>query len=342
MKAFLFALLVMLGVGVASGKWLVDRWEEPLLIPAQGTVLIVRPGQTLRSVANGMQQAGVLRVPQLLTWYGRFTGLDQQIKHGEYQLSPGMTVKGLLLLLQSGKVIDYQVTLPEGITLQAALDILQQQPALTADLEGIDDPRLLAMIEPYSKPEGLFFPDTYHYTRGTLHSQILRRSHQALLTVLNEQWQARADDLPYENAYEALIMASVVERETGAAHERAEIAGVFVRRLERRMRLQTDPTVIYGLGAAFDGNLRRKHLADKTNPYNTYQIRGLPPTPIALAGRDAIHAALHPADGKTLYFVARGDGTHQFSETFAAHQAAVRQYQLNRRQDYRSSPGPAR
>jgi UPF0755 protein len=159
-----------------------------------------------------------------------------------------------------------------------------------------------------------------------------------MLAVLAEEWQHRSQPLPYESPYEALIMASIVERETGLPDERGEIAGVFVRRLQRNMRLQTDPTVIYGLGEEFDGNLRRVHLLDQSNPYNTYRHRGLPPTPIALPGRAAIHAALHPQEGKTLFFVARGDGGHYFSETLAEHERAVRKYQLQRREDYRSAP----
>ena len=160
-----------------------------------------------------------------------------------------------------------------------------------------------------------------------------------MLQVLGEEWQDRAAELPYENPYDALIMASIIERETGLPEEREQIAGVFVRRLQRGMRLQTDPTVIYGLGTTYDGNLRRSHLKDDSNLYNTYRIHGLPPTPIALPGRGSIHAALHPADGTALFFVARGDGGHVFSATLAEHQAAVRKYQLQRKKNYRSSPG---
>ena len=241
-------------------------------------------------------------------------------------------------LLASGRVIQYQVTLPEGITVAQALAILRRESDLEVDLSGADDPRLLALAEPFGHLEGLFFPDTYHYARGASDWQILQRAHDAMLDILEVEWQQRADGLPYETAYQALIMASIIERETGLPEEREQIAGVFVRRLQQGMRLQTDPTVIYGVGDEFDGNLRRAHLQDEGNAYNTYRHGGLPPSPIALPGRAAIRAALHPAQGSALFFVARGDGGHVFSDTLAEHEAAVRRYQLQRRQDYRSSP----
>jgi UPF0755 protein len=189
-------------------------------------------------------------------------------------------------------------------------------------------------------PEGLFFPDTYVFSGATSDRDILRQAYRRMQSVLAEEWNSRAPNLPYRDAYEALIMASIVERETGVASERPTIAGVFVRRLQRDMPLQTDPTIIYGLGAGFDGNLRRRDLEDATNPFNTYTHRGLPPTPIALAGRAAIRAALQPASGDALYFVGKGDGSHQFSATLDEHEKAVRRYQIEqRRQDYRSRPG---
>ena len=191
-----------------------------------------------------------------------------------------------------------------------------------------------------SHPEGRFFPDTYLFTSSETDLDLLRRAFERMEEVLATEWQAKAENLPYDSPYEALIMASIVERETGAVHEREEVAGVFVRRLEKGMRLQTDPTVIYGMGEKYQGRITRKDLRTHTD-YNTYRIDGLPPTPIALPGREAIHAALNPAEGDTLYFVARGDGTHKFSKTLAEHQKAVRAFQLNRRSDYRSSPAPS-
>lgn len=313
------------------------RWEQPLAIHTGGLVLTVDAGDSLRAVTNQLQEDGVMPYPQLLLLYGRWTGMDAQIKRGEYQLHQGMTALDLLNLLQSGKVMHYQVTLPEGITLEQALGILGQQEALEHALSGSDDERIVRLTQDWKSPEGLFSPDSYRYVRGDSDWQILQRAYQSLQQQLQQEWDTRDDGLPYETPYEALIMASIIERETGVPQEREQIAGVFVRRLQLGMRLQTDPTVIYGI-EAFDGNLRRSHLADASNPYNTYRHGGLPPTPIALPGRAAIHAALHPAPGKTLYFVATGDGAHVFSATLAEHQRAVRKYQLRRKANYRSSP----
>lgn len=337
-KLLLLLLLAMLAAVLALQE-LERRWQEPLALPPGGLPLLVQPGDTLRAVAGRLHQDGAMRYPELLILYARWTGADQKIKHGEYLLNAPLTSIELLALLQSGKVLQYQVTLPEGITLQSAIAILADTEQLQSVLhEGASDPRILAMVAPYDSPEGWFFPDTYHFSRNSTDLGLLQRAQARMAEVLAEEWRGRAGELPYETPYEALIMASIIERETGLPEERGEIAGVFVRRLQRGMRLQTDPTVIYGLGDTFDGNLRRSHLRDDNNVYNTYRISGLPPTPIALPGRDSIHAALHPSEGSALYFVARGDGGHVFSDTLAEHQAAVRKYQLRRKKNYRSSP----
>jgi UPF0755 protein len=326
-------------IAVAAAGWQVWQWwQQPLNVPGGGYALIVERGQSLAHIAARLDEDGVYAHPRLLRLYGRWSGLDQSVKRGEYRVPAGTTPESLLVLLSQGRVVTYQVTLPEGITLARAIEILAEQPVLLHELSGPDDQRLLAMTAQFPSPEGWFFPDSYQYERGASDWEILQRAHVAMQRALADEWRNRADGLPYESPYEALIMASIVERETGLPEERAEIAGVFVRRLQRRMRLQTDPTIIYGLGPDFDGNLRRSHLKDADNPYNTYRHRGLPPTPIALPGRDAIHAALHPLPGETLFFVARGDGGHHFSVTLAEHERAVRKYQLNRREDYRSSP----
>jgi UPF0755 protein len=337
-RTILLLVLLLALSGWFALKELERRWQQPLVLDEQGVSLTVAAGDTLRKVVNKLHAQGVLPYPDLVVLFGRWTGLDQQIKRGEYLLLPPLTAESLLLLLQSGEVIQYQVTLPEGITLAQALKILAEQSRLEHVLTGPDDPRILEWVKPVQLPEGLFFPDSYNYVRGDTDLQILQRARHFMAEVLQEEWTQREEDLPYETAYEALIMASIIERETGLAEEREAIAGVFVRRLRQGMRLQTDPTVIYGLGSDYSGNLRRKHLNDESNPYNSYRHGGLPPTPIALAGRAAIHAALHPADGNALYFVARGDGGHVFSATLAEHERAVRKYQLRRRDDYRSSP----
>jgi UPF0755 protein len=335
----LVVLVLALAVLVAiSVNQLRSLWSAPLLIPEQGLVFTVVPGDSLGTVVDRLHTAGVLAYPRLTMLYGRWTGLDLQIKPGEYLLTQSATAESMLLLLQSGNVIQRQVTLPEGITLANALHILAQQEQLEKILEGPNDPRILELIKPHSNPEGLFFPDTYSFIRSDTDWSILQRAHSAMRTVLQKEWDARVSSLPYKTPYEALIMASIIERETGIPEEREKIAGVFVRRLQKAMLLQTDPTVIYGLGVKFDGNLQRKHLSEDSNSYNTYRHPGLPPTPIALPGRAAIHAAMHPDIGNSLYFVARGDGGHVFSETLSEHNNAVQQYQLQRREDYISTP----
>ncbi|NQX89077.1 MAG: endolytic transglycosylase MltG [Halioglobus sp.] len=335
-------LLIALAILAAILVWIWDevrtRWSTELDIPADGFVLTIDHGDSLRTVVDALAQAGVVPHPDLMVLYGRWTGVDQQIKRGEYRLSPGLNAKTLLAVLQKGDVIRYQVTLPEGISVQAALDILSQQSQLDSTIEGVTDRRILQLIRPHKNPEGLFFPDSYQYVRGDTDWSILQRAYSTMRDVLDDEWEAREEALPYATPYEALIMASIIERETGLPEERGQIAGVFVRRLQRGMLLQTDPTVIYGLGPAFDGNLKRRHLSEEDNAYNTYRRAGLPPTPIALPGRGAIHAALHPEPGTALYFVARGDGGHVFSDTLSQHNEAVREYQLKRRKDYTSSP----
>ena len=331
-------IAVVVVLFASTAKYLQHQWQQPLKIDAEGYHLVIGSGQTLRSVVAKLEADGIYQNGWMLSRYGRWTGLDQQIKRGEYLVPTGTTPVALLRLLQQGKVIRYQVTLPEGITVVKALQILAQNAELQHELSGIDDEKLKTLTRSRASAEGLFFPDSYQFERGASDWDVLSRAHAAMAVILEEEWQGREEELPYKNAYEALIMASIVERETGQPAEREEIAGVFVRRMNKGMRLQTDPTVIYGLGETFDGNLRREHLRDDNNVYNTYRHKGLPPTPIALPGRAAIHAALHPNQGASLYFVAKGDGGHYFSESLAEHQAAVRKYQLQRRQDYRSSP----
>jgi UPF0755 protein len=339
LKGVLITLLLTAGIILLAFWEARHRWEKPLAIGEDGYLLTIAAGQTLRGLAQQLEEEGIYDAPWLLRLYGRWSGLDQQIKRGEYLVSRGTTARGLLVQLKEGKVISYQVTLPEGITLARAIEILAADNRLEQVLVGKEDPRLAEFSTGRINAEGLFLPNSYQFERGATDLDILQRAYAAMQRVLEDEWKNRAANLPYASPYDALVMASIVERETGVPQERGEIAGVFVRRLQKHMRLQTDPTVIYGLGDAYEGNLTRAHLRDDANPYNTYRISGLPPGPIALPGREAIHAALHPEAGNTLYFVARGDGTHQFSETLVEHQQAVRKYQLRRRADYRSTPG---
>ena len=329
-------LLLSIGLAAAAlaGRDVQTQLEATLPI-AHPQVVDVPRGATLNGLLRELQRSGVLESPRqrlYVSWYARLTGQASALKAGEYSLSPGMRALDLTALLASGNVVLHELRLVEGWQFTQALVVVRAHAAITQTLpaDGAAEALMAALGQPGRHPEGLFYPDTYRFPRGTTDVDFLRRAFRAHERVLAEEWAVRADDVPYATANEALVMASIVERETGLVGERGEIAGVFVRRLRQGMRLQTDPSVIYGLGAAFDGNLRKRDLLADT-PYNTYTRAGLPPTPISLPGRAALHAALHPASGKTLYFVARGDGSHQFSETITEHTAAVRKYQLKRR-----------
>ncbi len=314
--------------------------EQPLQVDAE-YVLNVPAGSTPNAMLLQLEQEGVLRGAVWLRILWRLQGHVQPLHTGEYQLTADMNVTQLLEKWRIGDVLQYRVTLVEGWNFRQVRKALTQQDKLEQTLGEVSDSDLMRKLEQANvHPEGRFFPDTYNFVRGQTDFDILRQANQRLQKVLAEEWAGRADNLPYRNADEALVMASIIEKETGVAHEREEIAGVFIRRLAIGMLLQTDPTVIYGMGERYTGKITRADLRQPT-PYNTYVIAGLPPTPIAMVGREAIYAALHPKPGKSLYFVARGDGSHVFSNSLAEHNKAVREYQLKRRADYRSSPAPA-
>lgn len=332
------AVLAALLIGWAA--WSQQQALQQMLRLEQERLLDVPAGSSPNQMLNRLEQDGVLSGALWLRLYWRFN-LKQPLHSGEYRLKPGMRAEELLGLWQRGEVVQYSLTLVEGWNFRQVRAYLAAQERLQQTLTALSDAEIMAKLgQPGVHPEGRFFPDTYRYIRGMRDIDLLRQALQRQEQVLAEEWARRADNLPYREPYQALIMASLVEKETGVPSERPQIAGVFVRRLRLGMLLQTDPTVIYGLGERYQGNLTRAHLRQPT-PYNTYVIKGLPPTPIALVGREAIHAALHPADGQSLYFVARGDGSHVFSDSLAAHNRAVREYQLQRRADYRSSPAPA-
>lgn len=255
----------------------------------------------------------------------------KQIKTGEFELTDGQTMPDILALLVSGKTKQYAITFPEGWNFQQVWQTIEQNPYLDHTLNPADPTDLMAKVGADKlHPEGRFFPDTYFFEKHTSDLSLLQRAYQKMQIVIGQEWQKRSENLPYKNAYEALIMASIIEKETAAKPERPLIAGVFVRRLRQGMRLQTDPTVIYGIGQAYQGDITSKDLKTLT-PYNTYLISGLPPTPIAMPGREAINAALHPDQSDNLYFVAKGDGTHIFSATLAAHNQAVNQHQRGKK-----------
>ncbi len=336
--SFLITLLVAVAVVVGGWKSLQSYLDTPLNID-QPEIVLVEPGSSFRKVGNDLANRGLLEKPDWLAFFIRIQKVGHMLKAGEYQLEPGVTPRTLVVQLIEGKSVAYNFTIIEGSTfkeLRASLKDNQQIKQTLADYTDSQIMNLLGLKDKH--PEGMFLADTYQFQRGMSDLDLLRRANQLLKDELEKAWQNKAEKLPYTSSYEALIMASIVEKETGLSSERPEIAGVFVRRMHKGMRLQTDPTVIYGMGDNYKGNIRRKDLRQPT-PYNTYTIDGLPPTPIALVGREAIHAALHPNDGKALYFVAKGDGSHQFSATLQQHNAAVRKYQLKRRSDYKSSPG---
>ncbi len=253
--------------------------------------------------------------------------MTHKLKTGEYQLKPGLTSSELLTMLVSGKSRQYTITFPEGFTFKQIRKQIKQNSKIKHTLDKLDDTAILAKLgSKENHPEGLFFPDTYHFDKNATDISLLQRAYRKMQQILNNEWQNKAPDLPLKTPYEVLILASIVEKETGKASERQQIAGVFTRRLHKDMLLQTDPTVIYGMGESYKGNIRYKDLRTPT-PYNTYVIKGLPPTPIAMPGKEAIYAALHPAAGNSLYFVSRGNGSHVFSATLKDHNNAVNTYQ---------------
>lgn len=258
----------------------------------------------------------------------------KKLKTGEYELTSGLTVPKILKLFVQGKTKQHPVTFPEGWSFKEILHEIEKNPNLEHTLSGFDFKKIMAKLEPNAtapeSPEGLIFPDTYFFEKHTSDLALLKRAYDKMQQVLQKEWLNKAEGLPFKTPYEALTLASIVEKETGAAAERPLIAGVFIRRLEQNMLLQTDPTVIYGMGESYQGDIKSKDLTTAT-PYNTYVISGLPPTPIAMPGRDALYAALHPDKGDSLYFVARGDGTHEFSATLQDHNLAVDKYQRNKK-----------
>ena len=325
----LIAIAVFLAWNYYDRRWL-ESPIEGLVAPA---VFEVPRGASLSSVARRLEKEGWMDRPESWVRHANRAKLATRLKAGEYRLDPGTSPAMLLEQFVAGDVILHTLTLPEGWTFRQALAAIQSHPQIKVDLEGLDDARLLARLGMRdAHPEGLFFPDTYRFPRGATDRELLLQAHARLESELAAAWSRRADGLPLDSPYEALILASLVEKETGAAEERPLIAGVFVNRLKRGMRLQTDPSVIYGIGEKFDGNLRRRDLETDT-AYNTYLRAGLPPTPIALAGREALEAAVQPASTGSLYFVATGlgDGRHYFANTLAAHNANVSRHLANLR-----------
>ncbi|QPG04460.1 endolytic transglycosylase MltG [Salinimonas marina] len=334
-KAMLAVLLTISIVAIGGIYFLFQQRSVPLNLTTPSLITIAK-GSSAHRVLKQLEQQSMLPVHPLVGKIWLKVGLlEPRVKAGTYKLQPGMTVSEAFSQFNRAEEAQFSISLIDGLTFSQWQQILSSHPYVEDDLtpEKLNELSKVWAEQTGTAPpslEGLFLADTYQFTYQTRASQILRRAMLAMSDLLASQWPQRAADIPLKSAYEALILASIIEKETAVPAERAEIAGVFSNRLHQNMRLQTDPTVIYGIGESFDGNLTRAHLREKT-AYNTYVIRGLPPTPIAMAGRPAIRAALQPATTEALYFVARGDGSHQFSTTLQQHNAAVRKYQLQNR-----------
>ncbi|MEW8460619.1 MAG: endolytic transglycosylase MltG [Candidatus Thiodiazotropha endolucinida] len=304
--------------------------NKSLNLPEEGVNYILHPGMTVRSLAEDLQQRGMLEKPILLRFIARWQGQASKLKAGEYYLPAGTTPPKLLEILSSSQVVQYALTIIEGWTFDQLMAAIRRDPVLEHSLKEITNDQVMQHLGLDDlHPEGRFYPDTYHFPRGTTDAAFLKRAYKRMESVLEQAWQQRKKQLPLKSPYEALILASIIERETGIPEERGKIAGVFIRRLKRGMLLQTDPTVIYGMGESYNGNIRKRDLTRDT-PYNTYLHKGLTPTPIAMPSGAAIRAALNPEEGNSLYFVATGDGGHYFSSTLEEHNKAVRKYQLKR------------
>jgi UPF0755 protein len=326
-KAFFSVLLVVLGLAGAGGLWWVNH---PMTLNAELVELTIEPGTPASVVAQSIASAGVRISPKLLYWWFRISGSTRQIKAGDYEISQCVTPLGLLRKLRRGEEIQRSVTLLDGMTFNELRIALSKADHLRPDSQGMSDSLVMEKLgRPKLSPEGRFFPDTYNYAKGSSDLEVLLRAMKAMDQQLDAAWQQRAPDLALKTAEDALILASIVEKETGRTSDRAMISAVFNNRLRKGMLLQTDPTVIFGLGRKFDGNLRKRDLKADT-PWNTYTRAGLPPTPIAIPGKASLLAAVQPAQTKALYFVARGDGTSEFSATLQEHNRAVNKFQLGK------------
>ncbi|MFK8018083.1 MAG: endolytic transglycosylase MltG [Gammaproteobacteria bacterium] len=320
-------LLVLVGLG--SVAYVAhEKLSEPVVTGEAPLRLVIEPGMSFATVAKTLRDAGGYGSPTLLTYYARYREVADKVQAGEYLIAPNTGVHALFKQLVDGDVVLQSITVVEGWNFRELRAALAAHPDLRQTLPSRSDEEIMATLGvPDQHPEGRFFPDTYSFARGTTDLVILRNAHTAMIDRLASAWAGRTNDCPLTSPTQALILASIIEKETGRADERAQIAGVFCRRLTKGMRLQTDPTVIYGLGPTFNGDITRRDLRTDT-PYNTYTRDGLPPTPIALPGADSLAAAVAPASGDTLYFVATGDGDggHYFSKTLTEHNQALARY----------------
>jgi len=327
---FLTLFITLLFVG-----WMVYFSSTPITLEEEVMEFDIRAGSSLRKISEQLVDQGALNESLSFMVLVRLMGKAGEVKAGNYLIENGTTPYDLFVTITSGKTTQASIMFIEGWTFQQMRDVMMKNDSIKHITIAYTDEQILENIgATETHPEGLFFPDTYFFSKGMTDQEILKRAYQSMQTRLNEAWEKREAGLPYKTPYEALIMASIIEKETGRADERKTIAGVFTNRMRIGMRLQTDPTVIYGMGENFDGNIRRKDLQTDT-PYNTYTRGGLPPTPIAMPGLASVEAALNPAKTKFIYFVGKGDGSHAFSSTLAEHNRAVVKYQLRRGQGAR-------
>lgn len=323
-KRLLFLILLGAALLAAIGGYYATR---PLPLPGLPFEFSLKHGSSLKAAARQMQQDGILPSDSMFVWLGRVLGKSTQIKAGNYELEAAVTPLELLNMVTKGRVYLSEVVIIEGHIFNQLRAELNANPVIRHDTQALSEAEILQRIgASEAQAEGLFFPDTYYFAKGSSDLSVLKRAYQTMQKHLQESWQGRDPGLPLDSPYQALILASIVEKETGQARDRGMVAGVFINRLRRGMMLQTDPTVIYGVGEKFDGNLRKRDLLADT-PYNTYTRPGLPPTPIALPGLASLQATLHPAATNALYFVARGDGSSQFSGSLEQHNRAVNKYQ---------------
>lgn len=323
------ALLIILGIGglAVTAGWLMHFAFTSVDVPALSRSFNVEQGMGLRQIATRLESTGVVSNSRGFVLLARLLGKAGRLKAGSYEVDQSIAPIALLNKLERGEFAQGQVRFIEGWTFRQIRDALYAHPMVRNDTKGLEDREILARLgAPEIHPEGLFFPDTYHFSAGTSDLVILQHAYLKMQSVLEELWESRASGLPLSSPYDALVLASIVEKETGHPEERELVAAVFINRLKRGMRLQADPTIVYGLGGDFEGRLRTRHL-QTDQPYNTYTRAGLPPTPIALPGEAAIAATLNPADSPALYFVSRNDGTHVFSRTLQEHNRAVYKYQ---------------
>ncbi len=328
-----YTLTAMMLILAATSWWAWQQYQLAMTQPVvkdNVVILEIVKGESFNQISKKMRQQLAFQP----LWFKVIAYQKKQInqlKAGEYRLLPGMTLPDILDIFVAGKSLQYSITFPEGWTFKQIRQRIDNNTRLRHTLKDIDESAILQKLgSRYTHAEGMFLPETYFFEKNSSDLELLKRAYDRMQQVLKQEWQNKQAGLPLKTPYEALILASIVEKETAVPSERAIIAGVFIRRLQKDMLLQTDPTVIYGMGEHYKGNIRRKDLKTPT-AYNTYVIKGLPPTPIAMPGRDAIHAVLHPATGKSLYFVAKGDGTHYFSETLRQHVNAVNKYQKKQR-----------